>query len=161
MTIETAEIGVETLRETLKGDLVTPADEDAYDDARRVWNGMINKRPAMVARCEGVADVRAAVDFARERDYAITVRGGGHGVAGRAVVDDGVVIDLERMNWVHVTPETQRVRVGAGATWRDVDRETQVFGLAVPGGVVSDTGIAGTDPRRRFGTPPPEVRPLV
>lgn len=143
MATETAEIGVETLRAELKGDLVTPEDEPAYDDARRVWNGMINKRPAMVARCEGVADVRAAVNFARDHDYPIAVRGGGHGVAGRAVVDDGLVIDLEPMNWVHVTPEAGRVRVGAGATWGDVDRETQAFGLAVPGGVVSDTGIAG------------------
>ncbi|GKZ14289.1 FAD-binding oxidoreductase [Haladaptatus sp. T7] len=142
MAIETTETGVEPLRAQLKGELVTPDDPD-YDEERSVWNGMINKRPAMVARCDGVADVRAAVNVAREYDLPVAVRGGGHGVAGRAVVDGGLVIDLEPMHWVRVDPETRRVRAGAGATWGDVDRETQPFGLAVPGGVVSDTGIAG------------------
>ncbi|WP_458206886.1 FAD-binding oxidoreductase [Haladaptatus sp. NG-SE-30] len=137
------ESAVAAFESELKGDLVTPEDEDAYDEARRVWNGMINRRPSMVARCEGVADVIVAVTFAREHGLPIAVRGGGHGVAGRATVNDGLVVDLEPMNWVRVEPDDRRVRAGAGATWGDLDRETQAFGLAVPGGVVSDTGIAG------------------
>ncbi|WP_435159586.1 FAD-binding oxidoreductase [Haladaptatus sp. DFWS20] len=143
MATETVESPVEALGSELKGDLITPEDEDAYDEARRVWNGMINRRPAIIARCEGVADVQTAMQYAREHDLPIAVRGGGHGVAGRATVDGGLVIDLEPMDWVQVNPDSRRVRAGAGATWGNVDRETQLFGLAVPGGVVSDTGIAG------------------
>ncbi|WP_049972064.1 FAD-binding oxidoreductase [Haladaptatus cibarius] len=143
MAIETVDSTVETLESELNGDLITPEDEERYDEARRVWNGMINRRPALVARCEGVADVQAALRYAREHDLPIAVRGGGHGAAGRATVDDGLVIDLEPMHWVQVDPDSRRTRVGAGATWGDVDRETQQFGLAVPGGVVSVTGIAG------------------
>ncbi|RBI64661.1 FAD-linked oxidase [halophilic archaeon] len=133
---------VTELATDLAGDLVTP-DDDAYDQARRVWNGMINRWPALVARCAGVADVRRSVAFAREHDLPIAVRGGGHGVAGAATVDGGLVVDLSPMDWVRVDPDARRVQVGAGATWGDVDRETQSFGLAVPGGVVSDTGVAG------------------
>ncbi|WP_227352711.1 FAD-binding oxidoreductase [Haladaptatus salinisoli] len=141
-TEETLESAVESFESELKGELVTP-DDEAYDEVRRVWNGMINRRPALIARCEGVADVIVAVTFGREHDLPIAVRGGGHGVAGRAIVDDGLVVDLEPMNWVHVRPDDRRVRAGAGATWGDLDRETQLFGLAVPGGAISDTGIAG------------------
>ncbi|WP_327053151.1 FAD-binding oxidoreductase [Halomicrococcus gelatinilyticus] len=139
---EPSDSTVATLDEELAGDLVTP-DDEAYDEARRVWNGSINRRPAMVAPCTGVADVRAAVASAREHGLPVAVRGGGHGVAGGGTVDDGLVVDLSPMDWVRLDPENRRVRAGAGATWGDVDRETQPFGLAVPGGVVSDTGIAG------------------
>ncbi|WP_137283720.1 FAD-binding oxidoreductase [Halorussus salinisoli] len=133
---------VSTLAADFAGELVTP-DDDEYEQARRVWNGMINERPALVAYCTGVADVRTAVGFARERDLPVTVRGGGHGVAGNAVEDGGLVVDLSAMDEVRVDPEERTVRVGGGAQWADVDRETQQFGLAVPGGVVSDTGVAG------------------
>ncbi|WP_123533376.1 FAD-binding oxidoreductase [Halosimplex salinum] len=118
------------------------ADVD-YDDARAVWNGMIDKRPALIARCRSVGDVVSAVDFARENDLLVAVRGGGHNVAGTAVCDDGLVIDLSEMRGVWVDLDARTARVQAGATWADVDHETQVFGLATPGGVVSETGVAG------------------
>jgi len=119
------------------------ADEPAYESARRVWNGMIDRRPAMIVRCRGVADVLAAVRFAREHRLLLAVRGGGHNVAGFGTCDGGMVIDLSGMRGVNVDPARRIARVGAGATWFDVDRETQVFGLAVPGGIVSTTGVAG------------------
>ena len=130
------------LASAMEGHLVTPGDE-AYRHARRVWNGMINRYPAAVAYCDGVADVRAAVRFARENDLSVTTRGGGHGVAGNAVGDGALVVDLSAMDDVRVDPEERVARVGGGAQWGDVDRETQQFGLATPGGVVSDTGVAG------------------
>ncbi len=124
------------------GSVIRPDDAD-YDDARAVWNGMIDKYPALIARCRGVADVISAVNFARENNLLVAVRGGGHNVAGSAVCDDGLVIDLSEMTSVHVDPDARTARVEAGATWADVDHETQAFGLATPGGVVSDTGVAG------------------
>ncbi len=124
------------------GELIRPDDPD-YDDARAVWNGMIDKRPGVIARCAGTADVISAVNFARENDLLVAVRGGGHNVAGTAVCDDGLVIDLSEMTGVRVDPEGRTAWVQAGATWADLDHETQAFGLATPGGVVSDTGIAG------------------
>jgi FAD/FMN-containing dehydrogenase len=126
----------------LRGRVITPGDHD-YDSARRVWNGLIDKRPRFIVMCAGVADVVAAVGFAREHDLNVAVRGGGHNVAGTAVVDGGVVIDLSLMRGVRVDPERRLVWAQGGCTWGDVDRETQAFGLAVPGGVVSETGIAG------------------
>lgn len=117
--------------------------DTGYDDARTVWNGLIDKYPALIARCTGVADVTRAVQFARENDLLVAVRGGGHNVAGTALCDGGLVIDLSEMNGVHVDADTRTVRVQGGATWADVDWETQVFELATPGGVVSDTGVAG------------------
>ena len=132
--------------------------EPGYDEARAVWNGMIDKYPAMVARCTGTADVARAVTFARENDLLVAVRGGGHNVAGTAVCDDGIVIDLSEMNGVVVHPDDRTARVQAGATWGEVDRETQHFGLVTPGGVVSMTGVAGltlgggySHLRRKFG----------
>lgn len=130
------------VREALRGDLILPGDA-AYDDARRVWNGMIDRRPAAIARCTGVADVIAAVTFAREQDLPIAIRGGGHNVAGTAVNDDGLVIDLSPMKGIRVDPEARIARVEPGVTWGELDRETQVFGLATPGGEVSVTGVAG------------------
>ncbi|WP_339106160.1 FAD-binding oxidoreductase [Haloterrigena salinisoli] len=118
------------------------ADAD-YDDARSVWNGMIDRHPALIARCRGVGDVISAVDFAREYDLLVAVRGGGHNVAGTAVCDDGLVIDLSEMRGVWVDPDARTARVQSGATWADVDHETQAFGLATPGGAVSETGVAG------------------
>jgi FAD/FMN-containing dehydrogenase len=127
---------------TLRGRLITPDHAD-YDTARAVWNGAIDRRPRVIARCIGTADVMAAVRFARDRDLAIAIRGGGHNVAGTAVCDDGIVIDLSAMRGVRVDPEGHRAWVQGGALWGDVDHETQAHGLATTGGIVSHTGVAG------------------
>jgi FAD/FMN-containing dehydrogenase len=116
--------------------------DPGYDDARAIWNGLIDRRPALIVQCTGAADVVDAVNFAREQNLLLSVKGGAH-VAGNAVNDGGLVIDLSQMNGVRVDPTTQTVRAQGGALWGDCDRETQLFGLAVPGGVVSTTGIAG------------------
>ncbi|HEU5431768.1 MAG TPA: FAD-binding oxidoreductase [Thermomicrobiales bacterium] len=133
---------VDELAANLRGELVRPGDP-AYDEARRVWNGMIDRRPAAIARCRGVADVVAGVRFAAARGLPLAVRGGGHSVAGFATCDSGLVIDLSPMRGVRVDPQCRTVRAEGGATWGDVDRETQLFGLATPGGIFSLTGIAG------------------
>jgi FAD/FMN-containing dehydrogenase len=125
-----------------RGRLIRPEDAD-YDPARAVWNGAIDRRPRLVARCVGAADVVAAVRFARERDLEIAVRGGGHNVAGTAVCDDGIVVDLSAMRGVRVDPAGRRAWVQGGALWGDVDGETQAHGLATTGGIVSHTGVAG------------------
>ena len=122
---------------------VLQSSDPGYDEARLIWNGLIDRRPALIVQATGVADVVDAVDFAREHGLTLSIRGGAHNVAGNAVNDGGLVIDLSQMNGVRVDPATQTVRVEGGATWGDCDRETQLFGLAVPGGVVSTTGIAG------------------
>lgn len=150
MTAETTgaaamEVGDDFARELesgLRGTLVRPTDGD-YDEARLVWNGMVDKRPALIARCAGVADVITAVGFARDRALPVAVRGGGHNVAGNSVCDDGLVIDLSLMNSVRVDPGSGTVRAEGGVTIGDLDHETQAFGLAVPMGVVTATGIAG------------------
>ena len=119
------------------------ADDPQYDSARSVWNGAINRRPRLVARCIGTADVAAAVRFARDHDLEIAIRGGGHNVAGTAVCDDGIVIDLSAMRAVRVDPAGRRAWVQGGALWGDVDHETQAHGLATTGGIVSHTGVGG------------------
>ena len=128
--------------EGVRGVVLTSGDP-GYDDARGIWNGLIDRRPALIVQCTGAADVVDAVNFARERGLLLSVKGGGHNVAGNAVNDGGLVIDLSQMRGVHVEPSTQTVRAQGGALWGDCDREAQLFGLAVPGGVVSTTGIAG------------------
>lgn len=133
---------VDAFVEGFQGDVIRPGDGE-YDEARAVWNRVIDKYPALIARCTGVADVIDAVNFARENDLLVAVRGGGHNVAGTAVCDGGLVIDLSRMKGVHVDLDAGTVRAEGGVTWGELDRETQVFGLATPGGVVSITGIAG------------------
>ena len=137
-----SEDAIRDLTGQFHGQLVVPGDE-RYDDARSVWNGMIDKYPAIIARCSGAADVIAAVNFGRENDLLVAVRAGGHNVAGNAVCDDGIVIDLSEMNGVWVDPDERTAWVQAGATLGDIDHETQAFGLATPLGVVSDTGVAG------------------
>jgi FAD/FMN-containing dehydrogenase len=132
----------ETIIGSFRGELVLPA-SSGYDTARRLWNGAIDRRPACVARCHGVADVVAAVRFAREHDLEIAVRGGGHNVAGTAVCDGGVVIDLSAMRAVWVDPAGRTAWVQGGALWGDVDRETQAHGLATTGGIIGHTGVAG------------------
>jgi FAD/FMN-containing dehydrogenase len=128
--------------EGFAGDVLLP-DSNGYDDARRVHNGMIDKRPGLIARCRGVADVVAAVNLAREEGLEVSIRGGGHNVAGKAVTDGGVMIDLSAMRGIHVDPARRVARAQGGATWADLNRETQLHGLAVTGGVVSTTGIGG------------------
>ena len=126
----------------LRGTLIQPGDSD-YDAVRVVWNGMIDRRPSLIARCHGAADVIASVDFARSHGLLVAVRGGGHNVAGYAVCDGGLMIDLSLMRAIRVDPQAQRAWVQGGATWGDVDHETTAFGLATPGGVVSMTGVGG------------------
>lgn len=140
-TLDNAKI--DDFKMSQRGPVLTPVDPE-YDSVRAIWNGkMHDKRPALIARCTGVADVIGAVNFARENDLLVAVRGGGHNVAGSASCDGGIMIDLSLMVGVQVDAKARTVRAQGGATWGDVDRETQVFGLAVPGGVVSTTGIAG------------------
>ncbi len=134
----------------LRGDVVRP-DDAGYDAARGVYNAMIDKRPALIVRCAGVADVIAAVHFARERGLRVAVRGGGHNVAGNALCDDGIVIDLSGMRAIRVDPARRTARAEPGATYREFDRETQAFGLATTGGTVSATGIAGLTLGGGFG----------
>lgn len=133
---------VAELRASLDGSVLTP-DHDDYDAARAVWNGIIDRRPGAIAYCTSTADVVAAIGVARRHHVEIAVRGGGHQIAGSGVCDDGLVIDLAEMNAVHVDPDARVARVQAGARWREVDRATQLFGLATTGGEVSDTGVAG------------------
>src|SRR6188474_2031733 len=125
-----------------RGRLIS-ADHADYDIARAVWNGAIERRPRLIARCIGSFDVLAALRFAREHDLEIAIRGGGHNVAGTAVCDDGLVIDLSAMRAVRVDPVRRTVWVQGGALWGDVDHETQAHGLATTGGIVSHTGVAG------------------
>jgi FAD/FMN-containing dehydrogenase len=136
------EAALEQLRKGFAGSLLSPAD-DCYEEVRAIWNGAILRRPALIARCTGTADVLAALRFARDRGLEISVRGGGHAVAGHALCDGGVVIDLAPMTSVRVDPESRKTRAGGGALWSHVDRETQAFGLAVTGGIVTHTGIGG------------------
>ena len=131
-----------SFRSAFHGQVYQPADP-GYDHARQIWNASVAKRPATIARCSGVADVVAAVNFGRANNLLTAIRAGGHNVGGRALCDDGLVIDLSQMRSVFVDPASQTVRVHGGATLADLDRETHVFGLAVPCGIVSKTGIAG------------------
>jgi FAD/FMN-containing dehydrogenase len=130
------------LRTRFTGELVRPFDP-TYDEQRRVWNGSIDRFPALIARCSGVADVIAAVRFARSSGLPVAVRGGGHSLPGLSVCDGGIVIDLGPMKRIRVDPEARTARVQAGVLWGELDRETQAYGLATTGGIVSHTGVAG------------------
>jgi len=130
------------LRASLRGELLTSA-EPAYDEARKLWNGMFDKRPAAIARCTGTADVISAVKFARSNDLAVSVRGGGHNVAGKALRDGALAIDLSPMKGLRVDPKTKTARAQGGVTWGQFDRETVAFDLVSTGGTVSTVGIAG------------------
>ncbi|MCV2869461.1 FAD-binding oxidoreductase [Defluviimonas sp. WL0002] len=125
------------------GGEIFQGDDPGYDTARAVWNAMIDRRPALIARCRGTADVIAAVNHARDHGLAVSIRGGGHNVAGHAVGEGALMIDLSQMRAVHVDPAGRVAVVEGGATWGDLDREAQAFGLATPGGLISDTGVAG------------------
>jgi FAD/FMN-containing dehydrogenase len=130
------------LRSRFRGALLRPG-EEGYEEARRVWNGAIDRRPALIARCAGADDVAAAVRFARDTDLPISVRGGGHAVAGHAVNDGGIVIDLSLMKAIRVDPAARTARAAGGVLWRELDAATQSHGLATPGGIISHTGIGG------------------
>lgn len=127
---------------TFRGELLQPMDA-GYEDARRVHNGLVDKRPALIARCRGVADVVEALDLTRRLGLEGAIRGGGHNVAGRATIDGGVMIDLSPMKGIHVDAEGRTAWAQGGVTWGELNRETQLHGLAVTGGVISSTGIAG------------------
>ena len=137
------EASVQELRDALRGELLQPGD-DGYEEAKGLWNGAHDDaEPALIARCTGAADVIAALGFARSSELAVAVRGGGHSVAGLSTVDGGMMIDLGPMRNVRVDPAANRAFVGPGAVWGDVDHESQQFGLATTGGLVSTTGVAG------------------
>jgi FAD/FMN-containing dehydrogenase len=136
------EATIAAFRSSLRGGLIEPGDP-SYDAARKVYNAMIDRRPRLIARCADVADVISAVRFGREQELLVAIRGGGHNAGGLGVCDDGLVIDLSAMNYVRVDPKKKTVQVGGGALWRDVDHATHVFGLAVPSGIISTTGVAG------------------
>jgi FAD/FMN-containing dehydrogenase len=138
------------LRSGLRGDLCLPGDP-GYDEARTLWNAMVDRRPAAIVRAAGAADVIRAVRFAAEQDVVLAVRGGGHNIAGNAVCDGGLMLDLSRMRSVRVDPKARTVRVEPGATLGDLDRETQAFGLATPTGINSTTGVAGLTLGGGFG----------
>ncbi|MET3163162.1 UNVERIFIED_ORG: FAD/FMN-containing dehydrogenase [Arthrobacter sp. UYEF10] len=135
-------VAVDELQTSFQGDLVRPADA-GYDEHRRVWNGSIDRRPALIARCTGVADVRAAIRFAHTQNLRVSVRGGGHSFPGLSVCDNGMLIDLGPMKGIRVDPEAGAARVQAGVLLGELDRETQELGLAVPSGIVTHTGMAG------------------
>lgn len=141
---------LERLRSRVEGRLLTPADP-GYGDARSIWNAMIDRRPGLIVRCATAADVAVAVRFAAERDLLISVRGGGHNIAGSAVCDGGLMIDLSRLSDVDVDPDTRTARVGPGATLADMDAATQAHGLATPLGINSTTGVAGLTLGGGFG----------
>src|SRR5437016_6044453 len=126
----------------LRGRLIQPGDKD-YDDARKVYNGMIHKKPRMIALCADVADVIRSVNFARDNDLLVAIRGGGHNAGGLGICHDGLVIDLSPIKYTRVDPAARTVTVGGGCVWGDVDHATYVFGLATPSGVISTTGVGG------------------
>src|SRR5207245_2097069 len=130
------------LKASLRGPLLLPGDA-GYDQARQLWNGLIDKRPGLIARCAGVADVIACVHFARTHNVLVSVRGGDHSAAGNALCEGRLMIDLALINSVHVDPRKRIARAGGGARWRDFDHETQAFGLATTEGTNSDTGVGG------------------
>ncbi len=136
------EAEIDDLRMIMRGPLLRSG-HPGYDEARAIFNGMFDRHPALIVRCRGAADVMDAIQFAGRHHLLMAVRGGGHSVAGNSICDEGLVIDLSQMNSVVVDRKRRVARVQGGATWADVDRETQAFGLATPGGLVSHTGVAG------------------
>jgi FAD/FMN-containing dehydrogenase len=133
---------VQAFRDELRGTLIAP-ESAGYDETRKVWNGMIDRRPALIARCGGAADIVAAVRFARDHQLLVSVRGGGHNTPGIAVCEGGLMIDLAGLRSVRVDPVRRTARAEGGTTWSEFDRETQAFGLATTGGAISHTGVGG------------------
>jgi FAD/FMN-containing dehydrogenase len=149
-TTSSLELNTESLRASVRGQVLTPADP-GYEESRRIWNGMIDRRPAVIVRCQGMADVVASVNFARDQGLALAVKGGGHNISGLAVADDAVMLDMSLMRGVWVDRDARTVHAQAGCLLGDVDRETQLFGLAAPLGFISNTGIAGLTLGGGFG----------
>ncbi len=141
---------IEELKAATRGQVILP-DDAGYDEARSIWNAMIDRRPALIVRCAGVADVRRAVNFARDNGLPLAMRGGGHNIAGSAICNDGLVIDLSQMKSARIDPLARRAYVEPGCTLRDFDHEAQAFGLAVPLGINSTTGVAGLTLGGGFG----------
>ena len=141
---------VEDLKGSFRGEILLPED-DGYDGARKIWNGMFDRKPAIIARCIGTSDVIDAVNFARDHNLTVSVKGGGHNSAGNAVCDDGIMIDLSLMRRVNVDKRKKTARVDGGALLGDVDTETQLHGLAVSAGIVSHTGVGGLTLGGGFG----------
>ena len=133
---------IQNFKATLRGALITPQDA-SYDEARKVYNAMIDKHPALIAQCVDTADVVAAINFGRENNLTIAIRGGGHNGAGLGLCEDGLVVDLSRMRGIRVDAQARTVRVEGGCTWGDVDHAAHPFGLAVPTGIISTTGVGG------------------
>jgi len=129
-------------RAQLRGELIEPG-SPSYENARKVYNGMIDKKPRLIAKCADVADVIAAVTFGRTSGLKVSIRGGGHNAGGLGIADDALTIDLSGIKYVHVDPTANTVRVGGGCVWGDVDHATHAFGLAVPTGIISSTGVGG------------------
>jgi FAD/FMN-containing dehydrogenase len=140
--IRLEESAIEELATNFRGPIIQPHDPE-YDDARKIWNGSIDRRPALIARCTGVADVVAAAGLARKMGLLVAVRGGGHSFPGLSTCDGGIVIDLSPMKGIRVDPGARTVHVQPGVVIGELDRETQAFGLAVTGGIVTHTGVAG------------------
>src|SRR5438128_8280340 len=136
------ENSIADFKANLRGRLIEPGDKD-YDEARKVYNGMIHKKPRLIARCADVADVIRSVNFARDNDLLLAIRSGGHNAGGLGICDDGVVIDFAPMKYTRVDPAARTVTAGGGCTWGDVDHATHVFGLATPSGIISTTGVGG------------------
>ncbi|MCK5644982.1 MAG: FAD-dependent oxidoreductase, partial [Gammaproteobacteria bacterium] len=141
---------IEALQERFQGEIIRPSDA-GYDDARAIWNAMIDKCPALIARCTNSVDVIEVVNFARDNNLLLSVRGSGHNVAGSAVCDDGLMIDLSQMKEIHVDPESRTASAQPGVVFGEMDQATQPHGLAAPGGIVSETGIAGLTLGGGFG----------
>jgi len=129
-------------RGQFRGELIEPG-SSAYDNARKVYNGMIDKKPRLIAKCVDVADVIAAVNFGRASGLKVSIRGGGHNAGGLGIADDALTIDLSGIKYVQVDPVARTVRVGGGCVWGDVDHATHAFGMATPSGFISTTGVAG------------------
>src|SRR6266568_860448 len=136
------ENSIAELKAKLRGRVIEPRDPD-YDDARKVYNAMIDKKPRLIARCTDVADVISSVNFAREHDLLLAIRSGGHNGGGLGICDDGLVVDLGLIKYTRVDPAARTVTVGGGCTWGDVDHATHAFGLATPSGIISTTGVGG------------------
>jgi len=136
------ENSIADFKANLRGRLIEPGDKD-YDEARKVYNGMIHKKPRMIARCADVADVIRSVNFAKDNELLLAIRSGGHNAGGLGICDDGLVIDLAPIKYARVDPAARTVTAGGGCTWGDVDHATHVFGLATPSGIISTTGVGG------------------
>jgi FAD/FMN-containing dehydrogenase len=149
-TLDTDATAIQDLKAAMRGPVLLPGDT-GYDPARQVWNGMIDRRPGIIALCAGAADVISAVNFARTQNLLVSVRGGGHNITGSAVCDGGLAIDLSPMRGIRVDPRARTVRAQGGVTWGELDHETQAFGLATTGGFVPSTGIAGLTLGGGFG----------